>query len=137
MVFDPLDFIAHLAALIPVPRTNLVRYHGVFAPAARLRSKIVGPQNQILASSMGHKAPGVKKRPVRRNLLWAELMSRVFGINVLTCPECDGQCRVIACIEDPAVIGKILSHLGLPTQGVQLKAARGPPDRQIQFVDAV
>ena len=65
------------------------------------------------------------------------LMSRVFGINVLTCPECGGQCRVIACIEEPAVIGKILSHLGLPTQGVQLKAARGPPDRRLEFVDAI
>ena len=29
------------------------------------------------------------------------------------------------------------SHLGLPTQGVQLKAARGPPDRQLEFVDVV
>ena len=114
-----------------------MRYHGVFAPAARLRSKIVSPQNQILASAMGHKVPGSRKKRVRRNLLWAELMSRVFGINVLTCTECGGQCRVIACIEEPAVIGKILSHLGLPTQGVHLKPARGPPDRQLEFVDAV
>ena len=137
VVFDPLDFIAHLAALIPPPRTNLVRYHGVFAPAARLRSKIVGRQDAHLASAMGHKVPGAKKPRGRRNLLWAELMSRVFGINVLTCTECGGQCRVIACIEDPRVIRKILSHLGLPTQGVHLKPARGPPDRQLEFVDAV
>ena len=137
VVFDPLDFIAHLAALIPPPRTNLVRYHGVFAPAARLRSKIVGRQDAHLASAMGHKVPGAKKTRGRRNLLWAELMSRVFGINVLTCTECGGQCRVIACIEDPRVIRKILSHLGLPTQGVHLKPARGPPDRQLEFVDAV
>ena len=114
-----------------------MRYYGVFAPAARLRSRIVGQQDQTLASAMGHKGPGAVKTRVRRNLLWAELMSRVFGINVLTCPACGGQCRVIACIEDPAAIGKILSHLGLPTQGVQLKAARGPPDRQLEFVDAV
>jgi hypothetical protein len=137
VVFDPLDFIAHLAALIPPPRTNLVRYHGVFAPAARLRSKIVGRQDAHLASAMGHKVPGAKKARGRRNLLWAELMSRVFGINVLTCTECGGQCRVIACIEDPKVIRKILSHLGLPTQGVHLKPARGPPDRQLEFVNAV
>jgi hypothetical protein len=137
VIFDPLDFIAHLAALIPPPRTNLVRYHGVFAPAAKLRSRIVGQTNQTLASAMGHKAPGVGKTRVRRNLLWAELMSRVFGINVLTCPECGGQCRVIACIEDPAVIRKILRHLGLPTQGATLHPARGPPDHQLDFVDVV
>ena len=70
-------------------------------------------------------------------LLSAELMSRVFGINVLTCPECSGQCRVIACIEDPDAVRKILSHLGLPTQGVHLKPARRPPDRQLDFVDVV
>ena len=137
VVFDPLDFIAHLAALIPPPRANLVRYHGVFAPAARLRSRIVGQTNQALASAMGHKAPGAGKTRVRRNLLWAELMSRVFGINVLTCPQCSGQCRVIACIDEPAVIRKVLRHLGLPIQGATLHPARGPPDQQLEFVDAV
>jgi hypothetical protein len=114
-----------------------VRYHGVFAPAAKLRSRIVGQQDQMLASAMGQKVPGAKKERGRPNLLWAELMSRVFGINVLTCPECSGQYRVIACIEDPDAIRKILSHLGLPTQGVHLKPARGPPDRQLDFVDVV
>jgi hypothetical protein len=27
-----LDFLARLAALVPGPRVNLTRYHGVFAP---------------------------------------------------------------------------------------------------------
>ncbi len=31
-LFEPLDFIARLAALVPRPRTHLVRYHGLFAP---------------------------------------------------------------------------------------------------------
>ena len=31
VIFDPLDFIARLVALIPKPRVNLARYHGVFA----------------------------------------------------------------------------------------------------------
>ena len=30
--FEPMGFIARLAALIPKPRVNLIRYHGVFAP---------------------------------------------------------------------------------------------------------
>ena len=30
--FEPLDFIARLAALVPKPRVNLTRFHGVFAP---------------------------------------------------------------------------------------------------------
>ena len=32
MFFEPLDLMARLVALIPKPRVNLVRYHGVFAP---------------------------------------------------------------------------------------------------------
>jgi len=31
-VFEPLDFLARLAALVPRPRVNLTRYHDVFAP---------------------------------------------------------------------------------------------------------
>ena len=36
--FDPLDFIARLASLVPKPLVNLTRYHGVFAPNSKLRS---------------------------------------------------------------------------------------------------
>ena len=31
VIFEPLDFIARLAALVPRPRVNLTRFHGVFA----------------------------------------------------------------------------------------------------------
>jgi hypothetical protein len=30
-VFEPLDFVARLAALVPRPRVHLTRHHGVFA----------------------------------------------------------------------------------------------------------
>ena len=32
VVFEPLHFITGLAALVPTPRVNLIRFHGVFAP---------------------------------------------------------------------------------------------------------
>ncbi len=35
VVFEPLDFIARLTALVPTPRINLTRYHGSFAPCGR------------------------------------------------------------------------------------------------------
>jgi hypothetical protein len=35
----------------------------------------------------------------------------VFGIDIETCPACGGAVRIIACIEDPQVIEKILTHL--------------------------
>ena len=36
----PLDFAARLAALVPKPRINLTRYHGVFAPNSHLRAQV-------------------------------------------------------------------------------------------------
>jgi hypothetical protein len=46
MLFDPLDFISKLAALIPVPRANLTRFHGVFAPNSRYRTAITNQYGQ-------------------------------------------------------------------------------------------
>ncbi len=40
VVFDPLDFLSKLAALVPKPRVNLTRYHGVFAPNSPYRSAV-------------------------------------------------------------------------------------------------
>ena len=40
VVFEPLDFMARLAALVPMPRVNLTRYHGVFAPNTRRREQV-------------------------------------------------------------------------------------------------
>ena len=40
VIFEPLDFIAKLVALLPKPRVNLTRYHGVFAPNSKYRIKV-------------------------------------------------------------------------------------------------
>jgi hypothetical protein len=40
ILFEPMDFIAHLAALIPRPRVNLTRYNGVFAPNSKYRIQV-------------------------------------------------------------------------------------------------
>jgi hypothetical protein len=40
-------------------------------------------------------------------------MRRVLDLDVLACPRCGGRLRVLATVEDPAVVGKILAHLGL------------------------
>lgn len=37
---EPLDFIARLAALVPKPLGNLIRFHGVFAPNSKHRSQV-------------------------------------------------------------------------------------------------
>jgi hypothetical protein len=50
---------------------------------------------------------------------WARLLKRVFDINLEHCPQCGGDSKIIAAIEEPAVIVRILTHLGL--------TARAPP----------
>ena len=47
----------------------------------------------------------------RASITWAMRLKRVFGIEIETCGECGGDVRIIASIEDPAVIQKILTHL--------------------------
>jgi hypothetical protein len=44
-------------------------------------------------------------------------MHRAFGIDVLACARCGGRLRLIATLHDPAVIRKILAHLGLGHSG--------------------
>jgi hypothetical protein len=47
---------------------------------------------------------------------WARLLKRVFDIDIDHCPSCGGSSKIIAAIEDPPVIVRILTHLGLPTR---------------------
>ena len=110
---SPLEFMQRLAALVPRPRLHLIRFHGVLAPNAGLRAVIV---------------PGPAQKPsehaeqnayARARTGWARLLKRVFDIDLEHCPQCGGEFKIIAAIEEPAVIVRILTHLGLP--------ARAPP----------
>jgi hypothetical protein len=46
-------------------------------------------------------------------MTWAQRLKRVFGIEIESCERCGGAVKIIASIEDPQVIGRILQHLGL------------------------
>jgi hypothetical protein len=46
----------------------------------------------------------------RTSMTWAQRLKRVFNIDIETCSECGGAVRIIASIEDPAVINQILAH---------------------------
>lgn len=56
-----------------------------------------------------------------------EHQKRVFGIDIETCPACGGAVRIIASIEDPDVIEKILTHLD--AKAPEPEATRRPPCR--------
>jgi hypothetical protein len=44
-------------------------------------------------------------------MTWARRLKRVFGIEIEHCTRCGGKIAIIASIEDPQVIAKILAHL--------------------------
>jgi hypothetical protein len=112
VIFEPLDFIARLAALVPKPRVNLTRFHGVFAPNSKHRVQVTPAKRGKGSQSRASNEPE-EKTPTEPHaaMTWAQRLKRVFNIEVETCSACGGTAKVIACIEDPVVIEKILTHL--------------------------
>ena len=137
VIFDPLDFIARLVALIPKPRVNLARYHGVFARGglpsnSRWRDQVTpGSRGNGAAVQTEHQEEGKAKR---RGMSCtegrpAQRLKRVFAIDVEVCSHCGGGVRIIACIEDPVVIRQILSHVEAKQTCNRQQAGDLPPSR--------
>jgi hypothetical protein len=60
MIFEPLELVEKLAALVPPPKFNLIRYHGVLAPSAAFRPLII-PESRADAPHYHPGCPGVKQ----------------------------------------------------------------------------
>jgi len=132
LVFEPLELLERLAAIIPRPQINMLIYHGVLAPNAKWRKRVVAYKRPVVQEEHSDSECGdeAEPRPPKpRYYAWADLMRRTFGYDVNACLECGGRMKLIAMIEEPAVIAKILSHLGLPTEPPQAHPARPPPEQ--------
>jgi len=131
VIFEPLDFIVRLAALVPKPRVNLTRFHGVFAPNSKHRALVTparrGKGNKAkVADEMQAQTPAER----RATMTWAQRLKRVFNIDIETCSACGGAMNVIACIEEPVVIKQILDHLKHKAETSKSRAlpeSRAPP----------
>jgi hypothetical protein len=91
-VLSPLELLEKLAALVPPPRAILARYHGLLAPNAKDRDKIVP------AGKTPHLPVDDDPKPVPSKLSilsWAALLARVFSIDGMQC-ECGGRMRIVA-----------------------------------------
>jgi len=67
-------------------------------------------------------------------MTWAQRLKRVFRIDIETCRHCGGRVKVIASIEDPVVIKRILDHLGRRAGQQPLvfgPQARAPPQGEL------
>ena len=125
---EPLEFMERLAALVPRPRLHLIRFHGVLAPNAKLRSKIVPAPASPATQSPSEDAHG-QGAPAR--ISWgpaAQTRLRRRRGTLSQLRRClEDYRRSFDRLDDPPVIVKILSHLGLPT--------RGPPRAPARRVD--
>jgi hypothetical protein len=123
IVMEPLEFMQRLAALVPRPRLHLIRFHGVLAPNAKLRSAIVPSATSDAAVATPDPTDTPQPSPPAR-IRWARLLKRVFDIDLEHCPNCGGALSIIAAILEQVVISKILNHLGLPIRAPPRAPAR-------------
>ena len=131
--FEPVEFIARLAALVPPPRAHLTRFHGIFAPNASLRAQLTsGGRGKGSKSDAAATADPDDRTPAEKHraMSWSQRLKRVFGIDVETCEHCGGSVRIVASVEEPGAIRAILAHFdtkGALPQAHYLPAPRGPP----------
>ena len=126
---SPLEFMQRLAALVPRPRLNLIRFHGVCSHRMPSCAAEVTPGGPVTVGDTTDDLDPAPHAPSAR-MSWARLLKRVFDIDIERCPHCGGTMKIIAAIEEPAVITKILAHLGLPT-----RAPPRAPVRSFNFFD--
>ena len=55
--------------------------------------------------------PAARLAPTEARRRWAALLQQIFEVDPLACPRCRGPMRVVACITQPSVIDRILTHL--------------------------
>ncbi len=105
--FDAIDWLALLTTHIPNKNEQMVRYYGYYSNKARGLRKKVGRDNDVPALIDS----GISRKAFRKN--WARLIQKIYNVDPLKCPKCQGDMRIISCIEDKEVMKKILKHLNL------------------------
>lgn len=120
----------------------MLTYHGVLAPAARWRSRAV-PERVVSDLTLHHAPAAVvatvpsdppppeSPRSAQAKRSWAMLLKRVYELDALECEHCGGRMRVIAAIQPPSEVRKVLEHAGLPAAASRLKPARGPREFEL------
>ena len=148
LTLAPVELLRRLASIVPPPRAHLVRFHGVFGPASRWRKEIVPtpppvaptcaseqPATAPASPSASESPPARPRRPDSR-FPWAELLQRIFLIDVLACP-CGGRRKITAFIKGREAVKAILAHLGLPTTGPPFAPTRSTGSSEPGWQDDV
>ena len=121
LALSPLELVQRLVALIPPSRKNEVLYHGVFAPHAAWRPRVVPrpPPDAVPPHLHRRLAREPADRPAPYWLPWAALLWLIFQVDPLACPICGGLLCLRTVVLPPATLD-VLS-------GLRATAARAPP----------
>ena len=89
VVHSPMEFVDLLAALVPKPRVNLTRFHGVFSPNSRLHKYVVPikPADDLQQDDQ----PPTKAY----SMTWAQRLKCVFAIEIEKCEKCGGDTTLL------------------------------------------
>ena len=90
-----------------VPKSPPVRYYGYFSNKSRgMRKK--ADADDTIPTIMPNEMSG---RVAKQN--WARLIQKIYEVDPLICPKCNGQMKIISIIDDFDIIEQILKHLDL------------------------
>jgi hypothetical protein len=116
-----LEFLARWVDHVPERYEVRVRYAGAYATRRRVwwrRRGIVLAHARAPSEVVEPEASGPALQARRRR--WAELLRRVFKVDVEVCPRCGGEARIIGFVTEPRVVRRILAHL--ERRGVDARA---------------
>jgi Putative transposase len=121
----PTDFLAAITQHIPDKGAQMDRYYGWYSNKMRgVRQRSLPPE--FVARRPGVSPPPPLKLPSKR---WRDLILRVWQVDPPRCPVCNNPMRVIAVIDDPRVVQKVLRHLRAwhaPPAGLAPPGSAGP-----------
>ena len=93
-------------------------------------TKIIINRQSIIDNYLAVEVIDVSAHKPRRipSAKWRELIKKVWEADPLLCPRCQKEMRIVALIDERAVIERILRHMGLWAQGVRVSPSTGPPE---------
>ena len=108
--FTPHEFIEKLIAIIPPPRIHGVRFHGVLAPSAADRKKVVPAK---LEAPIQGELFDEKKRNKTKRTSRADLLKRTFQVDLSACLICGGKMKFTSAVLKKSDILATLTAAGL------------------------
>ncbi|MGC4120056.1 MAG: transposase [Myxococcales bacterium] len=160
----PGQLMRQLASIIPPPKVHSTRYFGAFAPASKVRARLVKPgsgrgkgyqgeppevppelddggaEDARIGWELGRElerstdVEGPANPERPRFLGWPQLLARTFAVDVLRCDQCGGRRKLTAFIVSSREASELLDRLGIRERAPPPEPARRRP-RQVEWLD--